>query len=418
MAKQQSPLNDFLKQYDRIAALCVLLGLLVSLYYLVSSGLQQRNDEAQFANVLENRSPKDTQATKVDITDYEKILTEAEHPTRTARTLGDPVRPEHADLFTPASKILCVKCRKPVFIDLNICTTAGCGAIVKEEEIDYSQGDSDNDGMSNEFENKYGFDPNNPDDAKLDSDADGFTNLEESEAGTNPKDKFDHPYYATRMTLGDIVSKTIPLAFTDLRPAGFADKERSVIKYSAGFIVTSDDENVKPRKIYAVESAPISDIQSVYDPQKGAYQNKVLHETGFIVKKIIKNKDQQIAVVADDDGIRLATEGDARSTNRFVSDVSVVIENIASKKTATLRMRDERNPVRFKTPVLEPEATITSPDYKSGKPFSVVEGSTFSIKDENYRVKKVDNEDEIVLLQIQKVKNGEKDEKWTSFQLK
>jgi hypothetical protein len=48
--------------------------------------------------------------------------------------------------------------------------------------------DSDGDGMSDDFEIFYGFNPLDPSDANLDSDGDGMTNLQEFKAGTNPLD--------------------------------------------------------------------------------------------------------------------------------------------------------------------------------------------------------------------------------------
>jgi hypothetical protein len=48
--------------------------------------------------------------------------------------------------------------------------------------------DSDGDGMSDDFERFYGFNPNDPGDANIDSDGDGLTNLQEFQAGTNPHD--------------------------------------------------------------------------------------------------------------------------------------------------------------------------------------------------------------------------------------
>jgi hypothetical protein len=46
--------------------------------------------------------------------------------------------------------------------------------------------DTDGDGMGDVFENRFGLDPDVPDDADLDGDADGITNLEEFRARTNP----------------------------------------------------------------------------------------------------------------------------------------------------------------------------------------------------------------------------------------
>jgi len=48
--------------------------------------------------------------------------------------------------------------------------------------------DTDNDGMPDDYENKYGFNPNDPSDAAKDFDGDGVSNLDEFKAGTNPTD--------------------------------------------------------------------------------------------------------------------------------------------------------------------------------------------------------------------------------------
>lgn len=46
--------------------------------------------------------------------------------------------------------------------------------------------DTDNDGMPDWYEEKYGFNPEDPTDAQVDEDGDGSTNIEEYKAGTNP----------------------------------------------------------------------------------------------------------------------------------------------------------------------------------------------------------------------------------------
>ena len=53
--------------------------------------------------------------------------------------------------------------------------------------------DSDNDGLPDAYEERYGFNPNDPSDAGEDSDGEGATNLEEYKAGTNPRDASDCP---------------------------------------------------------------------------------------------------------------------------------------------------------------------------------------------------------------------------------
>jgi len=65
----------------------------------------------------------------------------------------------------------------------------GDGADIGAVEMNLLGGsDSDHDGMSDDFEILYGFNPNDPTDANGDLDNDGLTNLQEFQAGTNPRD--------------------------------------------------------------------------------------------------------------------------------------------------------------------------------------------------------------------------------------
>jgi hypothetical protein len=51
--------------------------------------------------------------------------------------------------------------------------------------------DSDNDGIPDDWEIKYGLNPNDPTDALLDMNGDGYTNIEKYINGINPKKKID-----------------------------------------------------------------------------------------------------------------------------------------------------------------------------------------------------------------------------------
>ncbi len=53
-------------------------------------------------------------------------------------------------------------------------------------QTDPNSADTDGDGMNDGFEITYGFDPTDNSDAALDEDEDGYTNLEEAQNGTNP----------------------------------------------------------------------------------------------------------------------------------------------------------------------------------------------------------------------------------------
>jgi hypothetical protein len=58
---------------------------------------------------------------------------------------------------------------------------------------DNGDADDDNDGMPDEWENEYGLNPLDPNDAFGDEDGDGASNLEEYLAGTDPTDRGSKP---------------------------------------------------------------------------------------------------------------------------------------------------------------------------------------------------------------------------------
>jgi pectate lyase len=84
-----------------------------------------------------------------------------------------------------------VKTGKPTFAN---------GIVVTVDDVvgypEYKGGpaalDTDHDGMPDEWEKKYGLNPNDPSDSVLDKDGDGYTNLEEFLNGTDPKQAVDY----------------------------------------------------------------------------------------------------------------------------------------------------------------------------------------------------------------------------------
>lgn len=68
-----------------------------------------------------------------------------------------------------------------------------------------SVSDSDNDGMSDEWEDIYGFNSQDSSDANIDSDNDGLSNLQEFIAGTNPKNSNSVLRLKSSFTTGGII---------------------------------------------------------------------------------------------------------------------------------------------------------------------------------------------------------------------
>ncbi|HAB14959.1 MAG TPA: hypothetical protein DCE44_00765 [Verrucomicrobiales bacterium] len=87
--------------------------------------------------------------------------------------------------------------------------------------------DTDGDGMPDDWETQFGFNPNNPADATQDADNDGATNLAEYQAGTNPTD-------TTKPTVtsaaGTATLDTVILTFSEnLDPVSAQDKSHYTI---------------------------------------------------------------------------------------------------------------------------------------------------------------------------------------------
>ena len=88
-----------------------------------------------------------------------------------------------------------------------------CG--LKQEEEKKVVLDADADGLPDEWERKYGLNPNDASDADADADADGFTNAEEFAAGTDPTNRNDHPDYLDSLKIVLPLRETyMPFVFT------------------------------------------------------------------------------------------------------------------------------------------------------------------------------------------------------------
>ena len=105
-------------------------------------------------------------------------------------------------------------CGRPIPADLEKCPFCGMKQHVVKVEVD-----SDNDGLPNDWEKKYGLNSHDPADADLDKDGDGFTNREEFEAKTDPSDPKSHPDYLDSLSVaGQLQQTTLPFWFQSYTP--------------------------------------------------------------------------------------------------------------------------------------------------------------------------------------------------------
>ena len=370
MAKELPPI---LRQYDRLAAVAVLAILLVSLLYLILSGLQQQKEVERYSENLKLRDPTDAQLKVADLTKDAALLTAVEKP---GKDVLLPMRTdaEAANLFTPERRLLCVKCAQPIPWQAETCTFAECGAEQpKEKTIDLSTIDSDGDGLPDQWEVANKLNPQDPNDADLDADNDGFTNSEEYLAKTNPNDPKSHPGYETRMALAGISGDKVPLRATnkmELPPSTDATGKKTR-HFQITFVSVSQDGKVGTTSLRAKDGEEI-----------GKSGFRFVRYNELPTKRIEVGQNKQV---------------------RFINVSTIDLERIADGKTAQIVFCDVNNPAWPGEPLLEQKAEITI-DLPGVEPVTVAPGAVFTVKGETYTVRSIDAEAKTVRIE----KNAEK----------
>ncbi len=119
---------------------------------------------------------------------------------------GSPI-PADNSFFTGELRVAAIGSAFPIPYAATVCPYS------KIPQPAMNQLDRDGDGLTDDWELKYGFDKHNKADAQRDFDGDGFTNLEEFRAATNPDNPEIHPPYVEKLRFVERKDVPFPLVF-------------------------------------------------------------------------------------------------------------------------------------------------------------------------------------------------------------
>lgn len=342
MALQINPNLPFVRQYDKLIAVAVLIGLVISLFYLTSAGAERKQREADFINDLEGLKPSAGAVQAMDLSAYEGASRQVKAPFQLA--VLDARQP---GLLTPERRVTCVnaECQKPIPFNADACPF--CAAKQPPAEPDKGGLDSDKDGILDTVENGLGLNPQDPADAKADMDADGFTNLEEIKAETSPKDPKSHPALVNLLRVKELRGKKLPLIFSDVNR--MPDGKLQLVFNTVGQY---------RRTYYVREGAQIGETNKVTGKP----------ETDFVAGKVdLKYEERENPNMP---GIKLK-----------VNASTATVKRLSDGKELTLKINEKE----INTDVEAVFAlTLDNSEY------TALEGGSFKLRDETYRVVSVD----------------------------
>lgn len=351
--------NFFQAHWDWLVALGGVLALVGAgaMFAMTMGGTE---DATSYTGSLNAMRPAHEGVPAADLTVLEKSLRGAKSPAQLSA-----VDAKKASFLASERRVLCRQgdaeskkkaCGRPIPSACEVCPFCGAKQVVVKVEVD-----TDHDGMPNDWEKKYGLNPNDPSDAAKDADGDGFTNLEEFMAGTNPKDKMSHPDYLDSVSVaGGLKQTSLPFYFNNATPI------------PGGHRFTF--QRIGMKGFDAKVSAKMN--EEVVSPDRKSWKS------GWKVTKYEQKTEQrQIA------GSKL---------KRPVDVSTVDIERITDGKKMTIRV-GERN-VSIES---QAELQYTRGE---GKKFVVAVGTEFELNGMKYRVVKLggnENGGEVTILDLQ-----------------
>lgn len=186
----------FRKTYDRLLALVILAALLVALVMLGLQAQSLKRDQDRFDGDLQQLTPRHMTAQAEGRGMLESAVGLLDSPFQSGQWASR--------LLVPEQRVRCVNCERPIPY-----SAKACGFCQKDQPETVVVTDKDHDGILDEWEEKYGLNPLDPDDAKGDPDQDGFANKEEFDFRTHPKNPDEHPPALAKV----VVEKIQPISF-------------------------------------------------------------------------------------------------------------------------------------------------------------------------------------------------------------
>jgi len=299
--------NFFKAHYDFLAAgagvIVFVFGLIA---FIPSAGVDPEEAADAYDRSLAGRVPDKSSVPAVDMSLFARAYKDANKPpvlmdvdAKKANFLAS----ERRVLCTPAADAGQPSCNAPILSGLEKCPVCGARQI-SLVKIDM---DFDRDGLPNDWEKKYGFNPNDASDADQDADGDGFTNAEEFKAGTDPKNKASHPDILPNLTIAsdEIRTTYLPFYFKEANPIPGGRHRFTFYRLA---------------------------VKDVYNSKFTPSEGEEIGKSGFFVKAYVQKKEER--EIAGSKGLK-----------KTVSVDTVEIERKSDGKVLTLVVNQKRIPV-------------------------------------------------------------------------